>query len=175
MKISFIRHGRLDCTIEPMTVTSFHEWIKGYDLHTITEKQPIPLETREAVEVAKLIVTSDQKCAVQSAAELMDSLCFIQNSLFREAAVPASFYAPKWLKCKLNVWMCIGRALWILGYHKNVESYKEVRERARQAAYVLHRYALVHGSIALVGHNYFNSMIGTELRGNGMVWFAYFA
>ncbi|CEY39953.1 Uncharacterised protein [Streptococcus pneumoniae] len=28
MKISFIRHGRLDCTIEPMTVTSFHEWIK---------------------------------------------------------------------------------------------------------------------------------------------------
>ncbi|MDA2563878.1 histidine phosphatase family protein [Bacillus cereus] len=167
MKISFIRHGRLDCTIEPMTVTSFHEWIKGHDLHTITEKQPIPLETREAVEVAKLIVTSDQKCAVQSAAELMDSLSFIQNSLFREAAVPASFYAPKWLKCKLNVWMCIGRALWILGYHKNVESYKEVRERARQAAYVLHRYALVHGSIALVGHNYFNSMIGTELRAMG--------
>ena len=167
MKISFIRHGRLDCTIEPMTVTSFHEWIKGYDLHTITEKQPIPLETREAVEVAKLIVTSDQKCAVQSAAELMDSLSFIQNSLFREAAVPASFYAPKWLKCKLNVWMCIGRALWILGYHKNVESYKEVRERARQATYVLHRYALVHGSIALVGHNYFNSMIGTELRAMG--------
>lgn len=167
MKISFIRHGRLDCTIEPMTVTSFHEWIKGYDLHTITEKQPIPLETREAVEVAKLIVTSDQKCAVQSAAELMDSLSFIQNSLFKEAAVPASFYAPKWLKCKLNVWMCIGRALWILGYHKNVESYKEVRERARQAAYVLHRYALVHGSIALVGHNYFNSMIGTELRAMG--------
>ncbi|MGS4993544.1 histidine phosphatase family protein [Bacillus cereus] len=167
MKISFIRHGRLDCTIEPMTVTSFHEWIKGYDLHTITEKQPMPLETREAVEVAKLIVTSDQKCAVQSAAELMDSLSFIQNSLFREAAVPASFYAPKWLKCKLNVWMCIGRALWILGYHKNVESYKEVRERARQAAYVLHRYALVHGSIALVGHNYFNSMIGTELRAMG--------
>ncbi|OUB83820.1 histidine phosphatase family protein [Bacillus thuringiensis serovar medellin] len=167
MKISFIRHGRLDCTIEPMTVTSFQEWMKGYDLHTVIEKQPIPLETREAVEVAKLIVTSDQKCAVQSAAELMDSLSFIQNSLFREAAVPASFYAPKWLKCKLNVWICIGRALWILGYHKDIESYKEVRERARQAAYVLHRYALVHGSIALVGHNYVNVMIGAELRAMG--------
>ena len=38
MKISFIRHGRLNRTIEPMTVTSFHEWMKGYDLHTITEK-----------------------------------------------------------------------------------------------------------------------------------------
>ncbi len=38
MKISFIRHGRLDRTIEPMTVTFFREWMKGYDLHTITEK-----------------------------------------------------------------------------------------------------------------------------------------
>ena len=37
MKISFIRHGRLDRTIEPMTVTSFREWMKGYDLHTIAK------------------------------------------------------------------------------------------------------------------------------------------
>ena len=79
MKISFIRHGRLDRTIEPMTVTFFREWMKGYDLHTITEKAPIPMETREAVEAAKLIVSSDQRCAVQSAAELVDSLSFIQN------------------------------------------------------------------------------------------------
>ena len=91
MKISFIRHGRLDRTIEPMTVTFFREWMKGYDLHTITEKAPIPMETREAVEAAKLIVSSDQRCAVQSAAELVDSLSFIQNSLFREAEIPASF------------------------------------------------------------------------------------
>ncbi len=150
-----------------MTVTFFREWMKGYDLHTITEKAPIPTETREAVEAAKLIVTSDQRCAVQSAAELTDSLSFMQNTLFREAEVPTSFYAPKWLKCKPNVWMFIGRTVWILGYHKGVESYKEVRERARQAACLLHRYALVHGSIALVGHNYVNVMIGAELRAMG--------
>ncbi len=114
-----------------------------------------------------MIVTSDQRCAVQSAAELTDSLSFMQNTLFREAEVPTSFYAPKWLKCKPNVWMFIGRTVWILGYHKGVESYKEVRERARQAACLLHRYALVHGSIALVGHNYVNVMIGAELRAMG--------
>nr|EEK68685.1 Phosphoglycerate mutase [Bacillus wiedmannii] len=167
MKISFIRHGRLDRTIERMTVTSFHEWMKGYDLHAITEKAPIPMETMEAIEAAKLIVTSDQRCAIQSAAELMNSLSFMQNSLFREAEISTNFYAPTWLKCKPNVWMFIGRTLWILGYHKGVESYKEVRERARQAAYLLHRYALVHGSIALVGHNYINAMIGAELRAMG--------
>ena len=37
------------------------------------------METREVVEAAKLIVSSDQRCAVQSAAELVDSLSFIQN------------------------------------------------------------------------------------------------
>ena len=37
------------------------------------------METREVVEAAKLIVSSDQRCAVQSAAELMDSLSFIQK------------------------------------------------------------------------------------------------
>lgn len=91
----------------------------------------------------------------------------MQNPLFREAEVPTSFYAPKWLKCKPNVWMFIGRTRWIVGYSKDVESYREVRERARQAANMLHRYALVHGRIALVGHSYFNPMIGTELRAMG--------
>ncbi|HDR7792314.1 TPA: histidine phosphatase family protein [Bacillus luti] len=167
MRISFIRHGCLERTMEPMTVTSFHEWMKGYDSYAVAKKAPIPIETIEAMESAKLVLTSDQMRAVQSTAELMNSLSFMQNPLFREAEVPSSFFSPKWLKCKPKVWMSIGRTLWMLGYHKDVESYKEVRERARQAANVLHRSALVHGHIALVGHSYFNVMIGAELRAIG--------
>ena len=167
MKISFIRHGCLGRIREPMTINSFHEWMKQYDSESMIQKAKMPIETIEAIEAAKFVLTSDQRRAVQSAAELTDSLSFMQNSLFREAEVPSYFFAPKWLKCTIKVWMFIGRTLWILGYHKDVESYKEVRERVRQAAYLLHRYALVHGSIALVGHKYFNSMIGTELRAMG--------
>ncbi|MBS9801443.1 histidine phosphatase family protein [Bacillus cereus] len=167
MRISFIRHGCLDSIKEPMTITSFHEWMKQYDLEQMIQETKIPIEAIEAIEAAKWIVTSNQRCAVQSAAKLTDSLSFVQNPLFKEAKVPTRFYAPKWLKCNHNVWMFIGRTLWILGYHKDVESYKEVRERAGQAAHLLHDYALVHGCIALVGHNYFNAMIGTELRAMG--------
>ncbi|MEK4931997.1 MULTISPECIES: histidine phosphatase family protein [Bacillus] len=167
MRISFIRHGRLESTIEPMTIISFREWMKQYDLGTTVKKTPIPIETIEMIESANLVVTSDQRRAARSTAELTDSLSFVQNPLFREAEVPTSFYAPKWLKCKPNVWMFIGRTRWIVGYSKDVESYREVRERARQAANMLHRYALVHGRIALVGHSYFNPMIGTELRAMG--------
>ncbi|PFN23308.1 MULTISPECIES: histidine phosphatase family protein [Bacillus cereus group] len=167
MWISFIRHGRLNSAIEPMTITSFHEWLKRYDVDSVSRECNIPIETIEAVESANLIVSSDQRRAVQSAAELMNSLSFVQNSLFREVEVPSSFFAPKWFKCKPETWFFIGRALWMVGYHKDVESYKEARERAKEAANMLHRYALVHGKIAIVGHSYFNTMIGAELRAMG--------
>ena len=95
-------------------------------------KASIPMETIEAVESAKLVVTSDQRRAVQSATELLDSLSFMQNSLL-ELRFLQDFFS--WLKCKPNVWMFIGRTLWMLGYHKDVESYKEVRERAKALHY----------------------------------------
>lgn len=81
MRISFIRHGRLDSTIEPMTIISFREWMKQYDLGTTVKETPIPIETIEMIESAKLVVTSDQRRAAQSTAELTDSLSFVQNPL----------------------------------------------------------------------------------------------
>lgn len=167
MRISFIRHGRLNNVTELMTVSSFRKWMERYDLASMEKSTDIPIDTIEAIESAKLIVTSDQKRAVQSAAELTNSLSFIQSALFREAEVPSSFYIPKWVKCKPAVWIFIGRTVWIVGYSKGVESYREAQERARQAADTLVGYALVHGHIALVGHSYFNAMIGYELRTRG--------
>lgn len=55
------------------------------------QKAKMPIETIEAIEAAKFVLTSDQRRAVQSAAELTDSLSFMQNSLFREAEVPSCF------------------------------------------------------------------------------------
>ncbi|HEK9100300.1 histidine phosphatase family protein [Bacillus pfraonensis] len=167
MRISFIRHGRLNNVTESMTASSFREWMERYDLEGMEKSKDIPIETIEAIESAKLIVTSDQKRAVQSAAELTGSLSFVQSALFREAQVPSCFLVPKWVKCKPEVWMFIGRVLWTIGYSKDVESYREAGERAKQAADTLIGYALVHGRIALVGDSYFNTMIGAELRARG--------
>ncbi|EOW9526811.1 histidine phosphatase family protein [Bacillus cytotoxicus] len=169
MRISFIRHGRLNHCVTPMTVTAFHEWLKCYDEEDMRAEESIPRETIEAIESSNLVVTSNQKRAVQSAGELTNSLSFIQNKLFREVEVPSHFFAPKWIKCKPKIWTIVGRTLWIIGYSKGVESYREARERAKQAADTLIGYALVHGHIALVGHSYFNTMIGTELRTRGWV------
>ncbi|MEY8348317.1 histidine phosphatase family protein [Bacillus cereus] len=167
MRISFIRHGRLHTVTELMTASSFHKWMERYDLEGIEKSKDIPIETIEAIESAKLIVASDQKRAVQSAAELTNSLSFIQHSLFREAKIPSEFFVPEWVKCRPEVWTLIGRTLWMIGYSKDVESYREAQGRAKQATDTLVGYALVHGHIALVGHSYFNMMIGAELRARG--------
>ncbi|KEK23617.1 hypothetical protein [Bacillus gaemokensis] len=167
MRISFIRHGRLNSVTEAMTIASFREWMERYDVIDIVKGTEIPIETVEATESAKLIVTSDQKHTVQSAAELTGSLSFIQSPLFREAEIPPGFFAPKWVRCKPKVWTVIGRTLWIIGYSKQVESYRAAQMRAKQAADTLVGYTLVHGHIALVGHTYFNTMIGAELRARG--------
>ncbi|WP_459500954.1 histidine phosphatase family protein [Bacillus sp. C1] len=167
MRISFIRHGRLRNVTESMTVSSFHKWIEEYDVASMEKRTDIPIETIEAIESAKLIVTSDQTRAVQSAAKLMGSLSFIQSALFREAEVPSSFYVPPWVKCRPEVWTFIGRTLWVVGYSKGVESCREAQGRAKQATDMLVGYACVHGHIALIGHSYFNTMIGAELRARG--------
>lgn len=84
MKISFIRHGCLSRIREPMTINSFHEWMKQYDSESMIQKAKMPIETIEAIEAAKFVLTSDQRRAVQSAAELTDSLSFMQNSLLEK-------------------------------------------------------------------------------------------
>lgn len=167
MQISFISHGRSSVHKKAITVREFQEWLQRYEDEDIMRGTDIPSKTLEVIEASKFIVASDQKRAVQSATMLTNNITFIQNPLFREAAIPSILPVPRWMKYKPNVWMFLGRAFWMVGYSKNVESYLEVQKRAKQAADVLIGYANVYQRVALIGHSYFNTMIGKELRARG--------
>ena len=167
MQISFIRHGSSSVQGKAITMQGFQEWQQRYEHEGIVGEIEIPIKTIEVVESSKFIVSSDQKIAVQSATMLTSNVMFIQNSLFREAAVPSSLPVPSWIKCKPKVWIFLGRALWAVGYSKDVESYIEVERRAKQAAEMLVGYANVYQRVSLIGHSYFNTMIGKELRTRG--------
>lgn len=164
MQISFIRHGSSSVQKKAITAREFQGWQQGYENEDIMREMEIPIEAIEVVESSKFIVSSDQKIAVQSATMLTSNVMFIQNPLFREAAVPSLLPVPKWIKCKPEVWLFLGRAFWVAGYSKDVESYVEVQRRAKQAADVLIGYANVYQRVTIVGHSYFNTMIGKELR-----------
>lgn len=167
IQISFIRYGHLDMQNETMTITEFQTWMEAYGSIDIMKGDMISRETIEVVRAAKLVVSSDSKQAVQSAVTLTESLSFIQSPLFREAVVPSYFPVPSWLKCRYNTWVLLGRVLWVMGYSKGVESYGEAKLRAKQAADTLVGYVTVFQRIVLVGHGYFNMLIGLELRARG--------
>lgn len=167
MQISFIRHGSSSVQKKTITVQEFQEWLQRYEHEDIMREIEIPIEAIEVVESSKFIVSSDQKKAVQSATVLTNNVIFMQNPLFREAAVPSILPVPKWIKCKPEVWMFLSRAFWMIGYSRDVESYLEVQRRAKQAADVLVGYANVYQRVTLIGHSYFNAMIGKELSTRG--------
>ncbi|WP_242217044.1 histidine phosphatase family protein [Bacillus cereus group sp. BfR-BA-01380] len=167
MQISFIRHGSSIVQKKTITVQGFQEWLQRYEHGDIMREMEIPSETIEVIEASKCIVSSDQKKAVQSATMLTSNVMFIQSSLFCEAVVPSILPVPKWIKCKPKVWLFIGRTFWTFGYSRGVESYLEVQRRAKQAADVLVGYANVYQRVTLIGHSYFNAMIGKELRMRG--------
>lgn len=167
MKISFIRYGPLDAANEAITATQFQQWLETYNDSNIKQTTYVPERTMQVIRNAKLVVSSDSKQTIQSAVKLTDSFSFIQSPLFREALIPSQLPAPKWFKCKRRAWITFGRTLWIMGHAKGVESYDEVKIRAKQAADTLIGYAMVFQHIVLVGHSYFNMLIGLELRARG--------
>ncbi|MFX3661524.1 MAG: histidine phosphatase family protein [Ectobacillus sp.] len=152
-----------------MNIRQFEGWMQRYEEEGIIAEDQIPIQTVKAVRSAKLIASSPEKRATQSAALLTGSLTFVQNPLFREVALPLSPPVPEWIKLKPGGWFVVSRAFWLAGYSKNVESYEQARQRAKQATDLLIGYALCYQKVVLVGHSFFNSMIAKELKVRGWI------
>ena len=73
------------------------------------------------------------------------------------------------LKLPPNYWAVIFRILWLLGYSKHSESYKEATLRASAAAAKLIELARQHGQMLFVGHGIFNRLVAKALRKQGWV------
>ncbi|WP_028399350.1 histidine phosphatase family protein [Ectobacillus panaciterrae] len=167
MQISLIRHGRSNLHSDFMNMKQFQEWLEHYDREGIAEETEFPKDTVRAIQTAKFVISSTSARAIQSAALLTNSLSFVQNPIFCDAALPSVLGAPEWIKLKPHGWMFVNRMLWLAGHSKEIESYEQARFRARQAVDLLIGYAHCYQKVALVGHGYFNSMIAKELKQRG--------
>ncbi|MFS0783950.1 histidine phosphatase family protein [Bacillus sp. 1P06AnD] len=164
--ISLIRHGQSSCTSQPwIDGRQYKEWLSAYDDRSILSGQ-IPLEeSLESVRTGDFLYTSHLARAIDSAALLGPGKSFTQEALFREAAIPAPFIF-KGLKLSTNLWNACMRLCWLLGYSGDIEPYRAAKKRAEQSALQLME-AASRGNIVLVGHGFFNHMIGKELRKHG--------
>ena len=168
MKVTLIRHGKPTWRVSGwLSPFQFSEWIKMYDTSGVLESGTIPSETITEAMEANLIVTSGLKRAIHSASLLNSNCKTIPHPLFNEVELPVLLKRNCWLKLPVFIWLFVNRLVWFLGYAQDVESYREVRNRAKAAATQLIELAEEKGHIVVVGHGWFNRLIGRELQKSG--------
>ncbi|WP_071458665.1 histidine phosphatase family protein [Bacillus massilinigeriensis] len=168
MKISVIRHGRSLCTENhPVTAQAFRNWVEKYNRMGVFEEAEYNSIAIKAIENANFILTSDYKRAIQSANLLGCSGNVEIHAIFREAELPLPPLNRLRLKLRPVIWSVLFRCLWLLGVPASCESLTDARERAVKAADLLISYAEEHQSVVLVGHAFFNRLIGVELMKRG--------
>ncbi|MEJ1368984.1 MAG: hypothetical protein RPU35_12395 [Candidatus Sedimenticola sp. (ex Thyasira tokunagai)] len=89
----------------------------------------------------------------------------LSDSIFNEAGLPTA----NWQAIKLSpkIWAVAFRILWLLGYSKSSESFREAKLRASEAVERLIEIALESESVVFVGHGVYNRILANELRSRG--------
>jgi len=168
MEITLVRHGKsLWVENKPITCQEFKNWVEKYDCNGVFEEKSYPLETLKKIGTANIVITSDLKRAVESAKFLNPNLSTISDPLFRETELPIPLTRLLGLKLNASIWAVILRCLWFSSYSSGCESLKDAKIRAERAAKFLVECAKDHDNVVLVGHGFFNMLIGKELTKRG--------
>ncbi|MBM7578603.1 phosphoglycerate mutase family protein [Jeotgalibacillus terrae] len=168
MNITLIRHGKsLWNEKKVITALEFKEWVKRYNDHGVLEEKTYPSDTLNQFNASEVIFTSDLKRAIESAKLLNPEVLVMPDPLFREVELPAPFFILCRLKLNANLWTVMFRMLWFCGYSYECESLQHAKRRAEKASKVLMECAHEKNKVTLVGHGFFNMMIGKELKKAG--------
>ncbi|WOE68853.1 phosphoglycerate mutase family protein [Hydrogenimonas thermophila] len=160
-KIILLRHGEVDIKdYKNIPADQFGKWIIDYNHSDIKSEFSSKNETKNLLNKTDILICSNLKRSIQSA-KIFNKTPFEINDVFNEAELPYS----NWHLLKLNpkVWLIFFRILWLLGYSKNCESYKEAKIRAKKATKRLIELSKQNKPVILIGHGIINRLIRKEL------------
>ncbi len=168
-RIVLIRHGEPHIDLYRRTGhRDFRAYIDAYDQAHLNPQSAPPPELcalLSRLEGLDRVFTSDRPRARESGARLLPQAHLCEEALFCEAplgAPPVPF-----LRMRVPKWAILSRGLWYAGFHPGIEGPAAARSRAKRAAARLVAHADVRGAAVLVGHGYFNFMIGRVLAAAG--------
>lgn len=168
MRIILVRHG------EPKI--DQQRWIghKGFiafmdayrDAGLMPESAP-PEYTANLTRGITRVFTSELPRSIDSARALLPDAEFISDEVFTEA--PLAPPRIPGLRMKVPGWAVVSRVAWHGGYSPRIENFRQSRRRAQKALHILLDAAAEDGTVVLVGHGYFNAILGRMLRLKGFV------
>jgi len=165
MQIVLVRHGKPSIESSRIPAHDLARWARAYNRAGIDPAHPPPSRARTLAAAAACTVSSDLPRAVESLRMLDPERPAPAEGVFREADLPKM--PTTLLRLDPMVWAAVAHVGWWLGMPGEKESASGARHRARAASQRLSALATEHGSVLLVGHGIFNTLIAGELRAAG--------
>lgn len=163
------RHGRpaLNRSAGPkLNWKEYRDWWDRYEAGSLAEDQAAPKKLKDAVAGIDLVLSSARPRAVETATWATDGREPEQHAVFNEAPLPPPrFKTRRYLP---KTWNILARTAWLRGHKLDGEGVIEARERAAEAAQVLHDKA-ENRSVYLAAHGWFNRMLRRPLKKLGWV------
>ncbi|MDX5348364.1 MAG: histidine phosphatase family protein, partial [Hymenobacteraceae bacterium] len=158
LRIFLIRHARPQ--VERTGLFSHKQatkYIQEYDIAEVDAA--LPFEDADVLHQVKRVFCSTLHRSRKTARALFGQQTeYVEDANFRE--FERRIFKLPYLKLPINLWLVKARLLWLLGFNsKGIETFKEARKRAKQAAQVLIKEAQQEGVAVLVAHGLLNKYL----------------
>ncbi|MES9851973.1 MAG: histidine phosphatase family protein [Candidatus Thiodiazotropha sp. L084R] len=151
--------------MKQISALEFSEWIREYNTAGLCPTSRPTEHAENCVNTCNVIICSELPRSIESAKAFDKKCTLLHDSIFNEAGLPFA----DWHTIKLSpkTWAVFFRILWLLGYARNSESFKEAKIRASEAVEKLTEIACKYESVLFVGHGVYNRILANELRRRG--------
>ena len=142
-----------------------HQFVLDYDTCNIEElvNKPIGLPFEN---ITKVYCSSLPRAKLTARAIFGPHVLLLEDAAFNE--FQRDIFQLPLLKFPIKFWLLSTRVLWLLGVnYKGIETFRQARARAWQAAQHLAAYAQTDGLVVLVAHGFLNFFILRALKKMG--------
>ncbi len=164
--ITLVRHGKPEgnfpASIRPSEISN---WIYKYNSSAIDPDHEPPPDTVTIAKQCPRVICSNLKRSISSAHALGHNDIHICDALFREMELP--FFTIPFPRLPPKVWLTLFRIMWLAGFSRHGESFRQAKQRARQATALLITHASEAGEVLHVGHGFMNHYIAKYLLASG--------
>ena len=161
MRIILVRHGKPDISQEELVLgKDFGNWIDQYNAAELDLSLAPSGELITVLKDSGIVVCSTLKRSLDSA-KTLEIKNYQSEARFREAELP--HFGVFSLRLRAKTWLVVFRILWMLGFSGKVESFANMKLRAKTCAMKLSQLAQEHDSVVFIGHGFLNRSIAKSL------------